>query len=132
VLLDDYGLAPSLRRFVESFTEASGIELEVDLQDVEGLSPEAELALFRVAQECLENVRKHSQARRAAIGLSPENGSAVLRVSDRGRGLGGEAGRGLGLAGMRERMRAVGGSVRIKSADGTGTSVEALAPLEDA
>jgi signal transduction histidine kinase len=131
VLLDDYGLAPALRRFAETFAAASGIELDVDLPDVEGLTPEAELALFRVAQECLENTRKHSQARRAGISLSSKNGSVLLHVSDEGRGLAAGSGQGLGLAGMRERMRAVGGSVRMESSKGCGAVVEAVVPLED-
>jgi signal transduction histidine kinase len=131
VLLDDYGLASSLRRFAQTFQAASGIEVIVELAEVDGLSAEAELALFRVAQECLENARKHSGTRRAAIHLGREDGRIVLRVADEGRGVSADGSRGLGLVGMRERVEAVGGALRIESQEGRGASIEAAVPVED-
>jgi signal transduction histidine kinase len=130
VLLDDYGLGPSLRRFVESFQAASGIVVDVDAVETNGLTGAEELALFRVAQECLENIRKHSGVDRARVRLAREGGCVILRVSDEGRGLSADGQKGLGLVGMRERMEAVGGSLRIVSAQGHGTCVEAAVPLE--
>jgi signal transduction histidine kinase len=130
VLLDDYGLEPSLRRFVESFQAASGIEVELDAGEINGLTGAQELALFRVAQECLENIRKHSGVRRASMRLAREDGRVILRVNDEGRGLNPDGQKGLGFVGMRERVEAVGGSLHIVSARGHGTCVEAALPLD--
>jgi signal transduction histidine kinase len=129
LMLDDFGLGPTLDRYVHQFEETTGIRVESAVEDPRTLPDEVELALFRVAQECLENVRKHSGAERASLSLHRRNGHVVLAVEDNGLGLQGTGQRGIGLAGMRERVEAVGGMVRIESTPGRGLRVEAEVPV---
>jgi signal transduction histidine kinase len=135
-LLDDLGLLPALRSLVADFTERSGIRTGLDLPPVmPPLSREAELALFRALQEALANVLRHADARTVEIGVSINPDGVLLRVSDDGRGLpaGVSAERlewegHMGLAGMRERITALGGNVRLRTPDGAGVSLEVLVP----
>ncbi|MDQ2743997.1 MAG: sensor histidine kinase [Chloroflexota bacterium] len=129
LMLDDFGLAPTLSRYLEGFTEATGIAVDFRLDDPGTLSDDVELALFRVAQECMENIRKHSGTRQAALSLFRQNGHVLLSVCDTGRGLPTGTSRGIGLAGMRERIEAVGGSIRVASGVGGGVVVEAVVPI---
>jgi signal transduction histidine kinase len=126
-MLDDFGLAPTLTRYVERFSESAGIEVDCTIAEIGELPDDVELALFRVAQECLENVRKHSGTRGAGLRLFGQGGYAHLEVWDNGRGLPDQVPTGLGLSGMRERVEAVGGTIRIESDDGV--RIEAIVPL---
>jgi signal transduction histidine kinase len=146
-LLDEAGLALAVRNFVEGFAERSGIAVDVDLPpDMQRLSPDAELALFRVVQEALTNVARHSGSATAFIRLARERAAdreiAVLTVEDAGRGMPdlGEtrrllvgrkrsAGPGVGLASMRERLEQLGGRLEIRSAVGR-TVITATVPAE--
>jgi signal transduction histidine kinase len=119
-LLDDLGLAPALRSLMTEFGERSGFTIERSLPPVlPPLSRKAELALFRAMQEALSNVLRHAGASRVHISLIEEESSLVLRVSDDGRGLpAGPSVDGrdhMGIAGMRERISALGGTVTIES-----------------
>lgn len=98
--------------------------------DITELTPYTRKHLFRIAQEALGNVVKHSGAARATVRMEAAGDQVRLTVSDDGRGFDPErsAGRGLGLAGMRERVRSIGGTVRITSAPGRGTTIEAFVP----
>ncbi len=129
LMLDDFGLAPTLGRYLQGWQEATGIEVEYGVDGVGELPDDVELALFRVAQECMENVRKHSGARHARLALQRENGHVLLSVSDSGSGMpeGGE--RGIGLVGMRERVEAVGGTIRVHTSAEDGVEVEAIIPV---
>ena len=128
-LLDEMGLATALRWLADGFRERSDIRLHVMVPDrMERLPAELELALFRVAQEALTNVHRHSGARSAEIRLYSDAESVTLCVSDTGRGMSG-AGAGVGLAAMRERMQQVGGEFTVTSVDG-GTSVCASRRLD--
>lgn len=130
-MLDDFGLGPTLERFLGQFQESTGIAVDRTIEPVEPLSDEVELALFRVAQECMENVRKHSGARNARLRLCREDGTVVLSVADDGRGIGAPRERGIGLAGMRERIEAVGGMIDVWSEPEGGVRVEARVPAEE-
>jgi signal transduction histidine kinase len=135
-LLDDLGLLPALRSLVADFTERSGIRAGLAAPSVmPPLSREAELALFRALQEALSNVLRHADARSVDIGISINAQGILLQVSDDGRGpppglsserleLQGH----MGLAGMRERITALGGTVRLHGRGGAGALLEVLVP----
>jgi PAS domain S-box-containing protein len=129
-VLDDYGLLAALRWYAERFSERSGIVTQVHGTDrMLHLPAAVETALFRIAQEALTNVTKHSQAKQATVTLEALNGAARLIIADDGIGFiptepresGGP--RGVGLDIMRERVEAVGGHFVLASVPGQGTQV---------
>jgi signal transduction histidine kinase len=139
-LLDVAGLASALRWYVDGFSERS--QIKVDLQIPEPfrrLSDEMEIAIFRMIQECLTNIHRHSGGSLAAIRVHEEDHRIVVEVQDGGKGIPLEkqlelssSGRtGVGFRGMRERLRQFGGTLEIRS-DNTGTAVTATLPLADA
>jgi signal transduction histidine kinase len=134
-LLDDLGLLPALRSLVAEFAERSGMRVELDAPaSLPPLSEEAELALFRALQEALSNVLRHAQARSVDIGISVSREGVLLEVRDDGRGPNGarpeelERAGHMGLAGMRERIGALGGTVRFGGHPGAGALLEVLLP----
>lgn len=137
-LLDDLGLVASLRALVQTFAEQSGLEIGFSAPaEVPALSGEGGLAVYRALQEALSNVARHSGATRAEVRLELRNGELVLVVDDNGRGFGKAAASphpsshptaSLGLAGMRERIDAVRGSVEIRSLP-QGASVTVKVPV---
>jgi signal transduction histidine kinase len=138
-LLDDLGLLPALRSLVTDFSERSGITVELAVPNaLPELSEEAELALFRALQEGLSNVLRHARARTVHIAVVARNADVLLEVRDDGRGpreaiperLEREGH--MGLAGMRERINALGGSVRFGAGPETGASLEVVVPLSPA
>ncbi|HEU4955730.1 MAG TPA: GAF domain-containing sensor histidine kinase, partial [Gemmatimonadales bacterium] len=136
-LLDDLGLLPALRSLAAEFAERSGVDATFSAPaSLPGLSSEAELALFRALQEALANVARHAEATTVEIGLSASDSRVLLQVRDDGRGFPAEPleayeRRGhMGLAGMRERIGALGGSVRTQQAQGGGALVEVSVPVD--
>jgi PAS domain S-box-containing protein len=137
-VLDEMGLVSAIQEFATGFSERSGIVLEVDLQAGFGrLAQEAETALFRIVQESLSNIQRHSGSQAARIRLRGGADSIELQVSDRGRGMdhitverGTSAGTrlGVGILGMRERMAQLGGRLEVES-NSSGTTVRATIPL---
>jgi two-component system sensor histidine kinase UhpB len=133
-LLDEYGLAAALGWHAEEFSRRAGIAVSVEdtaQEAVQGLRVEAALALFRIAQEALNNVLKHAHARNVTLEISKVENQVVLAVHDDGQGFDvSRARRGRwGMTTMRERAEAAGGSLRLQSAPGEGTRVEATVPL---
>ena len=137
-LLDEIGLLSALRWLADGLRQRSGIKIDLELPEaMERFPPEHELALFRVAQEALTNVHRHSNSPSVTIRLFEQDGAVILEVEDAGHGIfaGGASGRvtdaaslGVGLAGMRERMRQLGGALSVRSS-ARGTCVRAtLAP----
>lgn len=131
--LDDLGLAPSLRTLALSQLEGQAdVELRVD--DGISLAPHHEMALYRIAQEAITNIRKHAQAKKVRIVLRDEGTHVLLSVRDDGRGFESDAKRGpgpatsFGLTGMSERAALIGGHLTVKSAPGTGTTLELVIP----
>jgi signal transduction histidine kinase len=135
-LLDEMGLPAALAWYADGFSKRSGLPVALDLPDrcAEAgrlpLSREAETAMFRVAQEALANAWRHARASGITIGLrlDGEGGRRMvrLRIADDGQGMEARSGcAGLGLASMRERMKAVGGTLSLESRPGTGVVVEA-------
>jgi len=136
-VLDDLGLLPALEWLTADLTNHSGITVDMAvLGSVRRFSPEIELVLFRIAQEALRNVWKHSGTSRAWATLEFGDGKTVLTVKDDGKGF--ElpermedltvAGR-LGLAGMQERAQLIGGRLRLQSEPGKGTTVTLEIPI---
>lgn len=132
-LLDIAGLASALRWYVDGFSERSQIRVNLEVpEDFGRLSSEMEIAIFRIVQECLSNISRHSGGTTAAIRLRMEGDHLLLEVQDNGKGIPLdkqreliEQGRsGVGLAGMRERLRQLSGVLEIDSKD-TGTLVRA-------
>jgi signal transduction histidine kinase len=137
-LLDEAGLNSASRWFVEGFGKRSGIDINLNIRDEDGRWTESiELVLFRVLQESLTNVHRHSGATRADVSLQTSGNNIILSVKDNGRGMpasvvqsfhySGSAG-GVGLAGMTERIREIGGQLEINSSP-VGTEVVARVPV---
>jgi signal transduction histidine kinase len=133
-LLDEMGLASAIPWYLEGYTQRSGIQVSLDMPaEVERFPNPIELALFRVLQESLTNIHRHSGSRQASVRFSVDNQHARLTIEDRGRGLASGNGQvmkdGVGISSMRERVRELGGQFHINSG-ATGTTVEAVLPLE--
>jgi len=134
--LDDLGLLATLKWFTREFQATyPGIGLELAIAAEEALIPEAlKTSIFRITQESLNNVAKHAQARKVAVGFQSSEGGLVLVIQDDGVGfdplLPRDPGRpgGLGFASMRERAEYFGGSLAISSAPGCGTTIRASWP----
>lgn len=134
-LLEEVGLASALRWLVEGFEERSGIRVGVELPaDLGRLDRELELTAFRIVQEALTNVHLHSRSPTAAVLLRRDPARLLIEVTDEGKGMDG-AGQlgdgevGVGIMGMRERVRQLGGALEIASA-GRGTTVWVTLPLQ--
>ena len=134
-LLDEVGLPSALKWYVEGFEERSGIKVEFDIgSDFGRLSHEMETALFRVAQESLTNIHKHSGSATAQIWLGRDAERIVLGVADHGMGIPSTRLRdgvfvpGVGLMGIRERVQQFGGNAEIVSS-AAGTTVTATIPV---
>jgi PAS domain S-box-containing protein len=139
-LLDEVGLESALRGFIEGFAQRSKIDVNlVVTAGFERLSPDQEITIFRVVQECLTNVHRHSGSSKAEVRLARRHGCIYLEVSDEGKGipldkrfdLNSPATLGVGFRGMRERIRQLGGTLQVHS-NGNGTNVEATLPIEQA
>lgn len=130
--LDDFGLVAAVERLVETFTEATGISVELESQlGARRLPPEVETTLYRIVQEALTNIAKHARAHRVSVLLIPRPGLVSALIEDDGQGFGAaeEARGGIGLSGMRERLALLDGRLTIESGRGTGTSLVAEVPL---
>jgi signal transduction histidine kinase len=127
--LDRLGLLSALTRHVQGFAERSGIQVALDLSpDLGGLPREVEMAIFRIVQECLANVYRHSGSATASVRLVQYDSEIALEVADDGRGIQGDPSTGVGTASMRERVQELGGSLDIISTN-RGTIVKAVIPL---
>ena len=139
-LLDVAGLASAIRWYVDGFSERSHIKVDLRIPDHLGRMPvDMEIAIFRMIQECLTNIHRHSGSATAAISLKQDGDLALVEVRDSGKGIPldkqrefTELGRGgVGLNGMRERLRQLGGTLEIHSKE-TGTVVTATLPVKQA
>lgn len=139
-LLDEAGLPSALSWYVEEFGDRSGISVELECGPSVGrLSSDVETAVFRIVQECLGNVHRHSESLTAKVKLDVLDGVAILEVSDEGRGISAERQReiasgeraGVGLRGMRERVAHLGGELQMESG-AQGTTVRASLPVNHA
>jgi signal transduction histidine kinase len=133
--LDKLGLVPALRQFVEQFAHQNRMDVLTDLSQLEGmrLLPEVETALYRIVQEALINIARHSQATSAGVLLTRRNGAVTAIIEDNGVGFdpdkASHTGR-LGLLGMRERAEMLGGNLTLESTPGAGTTIYAEVPWQ--
>jgi PAS domain S-box-containing protein len=137
VILDDLGLVAALERHVKGFAAATGLHAEFYARGLEGLRlpSSLETSLYRILQEGLTNVAKHARARHVSVILQRRGAAVSLIVEDDGQGFDvaaakGRAGGGVGLLGMEERAFLLGGTVRIESAPGAGTTIVVEVPLQ--
>lgn len=138
-LLDEAGLSSALRWYVNGFAQRSGIKVDLDLpDDFRRLPGEMETAIFRVVQESLTNIHRHSDSPAAKIVLRQHKCEILVKIEDNGKGIPAEkleemasAGTpGVGIRGMRERLRQLGGSLKIESGE-RGTLVTVLLPIPE-
>lgn len=137
-MLDDAGLRCALDWYVDGFVQRTKIQVDLEVEPrLDGLSKELEIALFRVVQESLTNVYRHSGSSTAKVRLALESGEIILEVSDRGKGFpansrGGRKGApvaaGVGISGMGERMHQFGGRLEVTPGN-VGIIVKAVVPL---
>jgi signal transduction histidine kinase len=132
-MLEHLGLAEALRNYCSEFAAQEGIAIDLEIQDNPlALSADAALCLYRVAQESLRNIARHSGTKRAEVTLASAGNTVELRVLDRGRGFDlKQAGRqsGLGLVSMEERVKLSHGSFEVRSQPGRGTKLAVHLPL---
>jgi signal transduction histidine kinase/DNA-binding response OmpR family regulator len=137
-MLDETGLAGALRWYIDGLVERGGIDIQLKIpEEFERLPQETELVIFRIVQESLTNVHRHSGSKTAEIGIRCENGAIHLTVQDWGRGISPEKlveirtrGAGVGFRGIRERIRQLKGQLHIHS-DKTGTKIDVTLPAKD-
>lgn len=136
-LLEEMGLESALRWYVDGFSQRSNIQITLDLSaDLGRLSQDLEITLFRVVQECLTNIHRHSESPTATISVSRHSGGIDMEVRDAGKGIELEklakivssGDLGVGLRGMRERIKGLCGDLTIDS-DGKGTSIRVTIPV---
>jgi signal transduction histidine kinase len=137
--LDETGISSALSWYVQGLAERSGLKIDLQLPDnLERLPPEMELVIFRLVQESMTNIHRHSGSKTALIRLEREETTVRVKVEDQGRGMSPERlaaiqsqGSGVGIRGMRERVRHFGGDLVIES-NGSGTKVYATLPMKTA
>ena len=132
-ILDDFGLDASLRWLAERFQQRTGIEVECLAELGQRLPDETETHLFRIAQEALTNVARHSGATKVTISLCLDGANARLRIGDNGVGQATQAAdgrRGMGLTGMRARARGVGGEFTLRQNGAQGLEIDAAVPVK--
>jgi len=137
-MIDQVGLHKALRWYVDGFAKRSGIDVElIATSDIGRLPAAIEMDLFRVVQECLANIHRHSGSRTALVRLDRQSDQVSLQVEDKGRGMpvkilraeSEDAGLfGVGLSGMRQRLRHIGGRLEIESGS-HGTTITAIVPV---
>lgn len=142
-MLDEVGLLPALEWYVSGFSERSGVKVTKEISEPKRpLSMELNTALFRIIQEALVNIHKHAESKEAKIRLSADGGQVLLEIRDHGKGIhparvsryggnneNGLSGLGVGLTGMRERVRQLGGTLEILAAN-PGTLIRAVFPVD--
>jgi signal transduction histidine kinase len=132
LVLQELGLVAAIRKEAKDLSKSTGVKTRVEVPDDLGrFGPEAETAIYRVVQEALHNVAKHAQAKNVGVQVAREQSAIKLLVEDDGIGFvqkGVSRGRSFGLSGMRERVAALGGTVRVRTGKGRGTRIEVTVP----
>ncbi|MFQ6608825.1 MAG: sensor histidine kinase [Fidelibacterota bacterium] len=139
-VLDELGLLPAIRSHIRGFTDMTGIIVEVKgVPEVENIDSEIKTVLYRVIQEGLNNVAKHAKVQSVVVDIGKHRDAIYLRIEDKGRGFDleslakSELGKvGLGLQGMKERVKLVGGRLHVESKPSEGTKLFANIPYGEA
>jgi PAS domain S-box-containing protein len=136
-ILDDLGLLPAIKWLAEEIHNFAGIEIQVKTDTIPPLPPETQLVFFRIVQEALNNIHRHSRASKASVTVECQGNEVSITISDNGKGfelprqLSDFAGQGkLGLTGMAERTRLIGGELEVGSQIGKGTTIIVKAPTK--
>jgi signal transduction histidine kinase/ligand-binding sensor domain-containing protein len=129
--IENLGLTTALRSLAKSVESSAGMKCEANISETPGSLPyEAAISIYRITQECLGNIIKHSGASFASVSLRLNDGKLVLSIKDDGRGfLESQTPKGLGLTGIRERAKMIGAELTINSQLGEGTSVSLVLPI---
>jgi signal transduction histidine kinase len=131
-MLDDFGLVPALNWYAREVTNRTGLNVVVEADDAaDNLPDEHKTCIYRLVQEAVNNAGRHANARTAEVVVRRESQRVLLTVRDDGAGFDTRFVRGLGLLGMEERVRRLGGSFRIDSNLGLGTAIEAELPVAE-
>ena len=137
-LLDEIGLSSALNWYVQGLVERSTLQITLDIPEDFGRLPHAmELAIFRMVQECLTNIHRHSGSKTASIRIARQTDGITVEVQDQGKGIAPEklaelqsGGAGVGIRGMRERLSPFGGKLTIHS-DSSGTQISVTIPIPE-
>ena len=128
--LDDFGLVAALEHLRDTFSEQTGMRVDLEANVGDRLPSDVETALYRIVQEALTNIVKHAQARAVSIVLARSGHAITAVIEDDGRGFTtGDRSDGLGLLGMGERLALLGGKLKLESSPGAGTTIVAEVPL---
>ena len=131
-MLDDFGLVPALNWHAREMTKRTGLNVVVSADEAaDDLPDEHKTCIYRMVQEAVNNAARHARARTVEVAVRRENQSMVFTVQDDGAGFDPRIVRGLGLLGMEERVRRLGGQLRIDSRPGRGTRISAELPLSE-
>jgi signal transduction histidine kinase len=128
-MLDDFGLVPALNWQARETAKRTGMRVQIDSEVEDELPDEHKTAIYRIVQEALNNCARHAQATTVQVSVRGENGQILLNVQDDGSGFDPQRVRGLGLLGMEERVRHLGGEFEIDSKPGRGTLLHIALPL---
>jgi signal transduction histidine kinase len=132
-MLDDLGLIPALEWQAREISRRSDMEVEVHSENVsEDLGDETKVTVYRLVQEALNNAATHASAKNAKVTVAQASDKITIEITDDGHGFNPERQRGMGILGMEERVRRLGGTLTIESAPGKGAMVKAELPLHHA
>ncbi len=135
-MLDENGIGPALKWYVDGLAERSHLQITLNISGKFGrLAHEMELAMFRIIQECLTNILRHSGSTAAAISIVRDRTSVAMKIQDHGKGIPkaklaalNNGNSGMGIRGMRDRVRQLNGRMRVES-DPSGTTISITLPL---
>jgi len=129
-MLDDLGLVPAVEWYARELSRQGGVEVKVHAENVsENLPDEVKVCVYRVIQEALNNAQRHAHAKNALVELTQSGDATRVRITDDGSGFDAKRTRGMGLLGMEERVKRLGGTINIDSRPGAGTTITVELPL---
>jgi signal transduction histidine kinase len=129
-MLDDLGLVPAVEWYAREMSRRGEIEVEVRAENVsEELPDEVKVGVYRIVQEAVNNVQRHAKAKNAVVELEQTANAIRVKITDDGSGFDPKRARGMGLLGMEERVKRLGGTIEIDSRPGAGTTIRAELPL---
>jgi signal transduction histidine kinase len=130
-MLDDLGLVPAVEWYAREMSRRGELEVEVRADNVsEDLPDPLKLCVYRMVQEALNNAQRHAHAKNGVVELRQTRDAVFVKISDDGSGFDPKRTRGMGLLGMEERVKRLGGTIEIDSRPGTGTTIRSELPLK--